>query len=230
MSLLLRIIFLVSRAFKRLGPLDLASSALRAKLAGDDSHFWMRAVSAVCFAFVLSACGQKQSFHGTDITGAMPALSFSLTRANDGAAVTASDYRGKIAILYFGYTHCPDVCPTTLANLSDVMDKLGDKRRDVRILFVSVDPTRDTPAVLQSYVKAFAPEVEGLRGSDNTVAALARRYRVAYSVTPASPGHPYEVMHSDAVFFFDRTNRARIVVTSTDDVKAIAQDVAGLLR
>ncbi|MBI3676846.1 MAG: SCO family protein [Proteobacteria bacterium] len=160
----------------------------------------------------------------------MPALSFSLTRANDGAAVTANDYKGKIAILYFGYTHCPDICPTTLANLSDVMDKLGEKRRDVRILFVSVDPNRDTLPVLQSYAKAFAPEVDALRGPDNAVAALARRYRVAYGVTQASPGHPYEVMHSDAVFFFDRTGRARIVITSTDDGKAIVEDIEALLR
>lgn len=180
--------------------------------------------------FLLLACEQKQAFHGTDITGAMPALSFSLTRANDGTPVKAADYVGKITILYFGYTHCPDVCPTTLANLSDAMDKLGDKRRDVRILFVTVDPNRDTQSVMQSYAKAFAPELDGLRGSANDVAALARRYRVAYGVTPASPGHPYTVMHSDAVFFFDRANRARLVITSTDDVKAVAEDVEELLR
>ena len=178
----------------------------------------------------IAACSPKHPWHMTDITGAMPALEFSMTRANDGKAVTAQDYRGKVTILYFGYTHCPDVCPTTLANLSEMLHSLGHDARGVRVLFVSVDPNRDTLPVLKEYVAAFAQEIDGLRGTDNALASLARRYRVIYSVTPRAPGHSYDVMHSNSVFFFDATGRARLVTTSTQDVKGIAEDVAHLLK
>lgn len=190
----------------------------------------MLRVAAFLSALLLAACGPSTvSWHMTDITGAMPPLSFSMVRANDGKPVTANDYRGKIVILYFGYTHCPDICPATLANLSNMLQQLKSGARDVRVLFVTVDLGRDTGAVLSSYVKSFAPQVDGLRGSGDALMTLARRYRVAYQVTPDSPGHPYSVMHSDAVFFFDRTGRARLVTTTTDDVAAIASDVHALL-
>ncbi|MGB8363468.1 MAG: SCO family protein [Rhizomicrobium sp.] len=165
----------------------------------------------------------------TDITGAMPALEFSMVRANDGAAVTAADYRGRVTVLYFGYTNCPDVCPTTLANLATVLQALGAQAKNVRVLFVTVDPDRDSLAALKTYVAAFAPQIDGLRGTADAVATLARRYRVTYLVTPASPGHPYEVMHSASTFFFDREGNARYVATSVADAPAIEADIRGLL-
>jgi protein SCO1/2 len=188
-----------------------------------------RTVLALAFLLLLAACGDGETWHATNITGAMPPLEFRMTRARDGAAVGADAYLGKIVILYFGYTHCPDICPTTLANLSDVIERLGPLRNQVRVLFVTVDPNRDTPAILDDYTKAFAPEIDGLRGSDDALAALARRYRVAFGVTQAEDGKPYAVMHSDAVFFFDGTGRARLVTTSTADTGAIAEDLRHLL-
>jgi protein SCO1/2 len=176
-----------------------------------------------------TGCSEHAGWHATDITGAMPTLALSMTRANDGKPVTAKDYRGKITLLYFGYTHCPDICPTTLANLSDMLQQLGSRADGVRILFVTVDPARDTDAVMHDYVKAFAPQIDGLRGSDDALVALARRYRVAYGVTPASGKNPYTVMHSDAVFFFDNSGHARLVATSTDDTRGITSDVRRLL-
>jgi protein SCO1 len=181
------------------------------------------------FLLLLAACNETARWHATDITGAMPPLAFKMTRANDGKAITAGDYRGKIVLLYFGYTHCPDICPTTLANLSDMLQQLGARAADVRVLFVTVDPNRDTQPVLRDYVKAFAPQIEGLRGSDDALVALARRYRVAYGVTPASGNNPYTVMHSDAVFFFDHSGRTRLVATATDDTHGLANDVGRLL-
>ena len=151
-----------------------------------------------------------------------------MMRANDGAFVNAANYRGKIVLLYFGYTHCPDECPTTLANVAVALKHLGPDAKDVRVLFVSVDPRRDTLPVLKRYVNAFAPQVDGLRGSDNQVAALARRYRVIYSVTPAAAGHDYEVMHSDSLFMFDRSGRARLVTMSTQDTVALAAEIKSL--
>jgi protein SCO1/2 len=179
---------------------------------------------AILFFAMLTLLGcSKPSWHMTDISGAMPRLDFHMTA--DGKPVTAEDFKGKVAALYFGYSHCPDVCPATLANLTGMMAKVGSP--DVRVLFVTVDPDRDTDAVLADYAKAFSPQVVGLRGSANQLAALARAYRVAYSV---KPGPPYEVMHSNAVFFFDRDGRARLVTTDTSDTAAMAADVKRLLE
>jgi protein SCO1/2 len=183
--------------------------------------------AVLALALLAAACGRQDSaWHATDITGAMPPLAFTMTRANDGKAVSDADYRGKVAVLYFGYTHCPDICPTTLANLAEALGKLGATAGDIRILFVTVDPNRDTPALMKGYVASFAPQVDGLRGSDNQIADLARRYRVAYSVTP---GADYEVMHSNAVFFFGRDGRAHLVSTDTKDIDALTADLKRLL-
>ena len=181
-------------------------------------------ILALALALLLAGCG-KPSSHMTDISGAMPALDFHLTRANDGTAVSGADYRGKVVALYFGYTNCPDICPATLTNLADMVARVGSP--DVAVLFVTVDPARDTPDVLKRYAAAFSPQVEGLRGGENALADLARRYRVAYSVK-TSP--TYEVMHSNAVFFFDREGRARLVTLSTEDTAAMADDVKRLLE
>ena len=180
-------------------------------------------ISVLLFALLLAGCG-RSSFHMTDISGALPTLDFRMTRASDGQTVTAADYRGKIVALYFGYTNCPDVCPATLANLTEMLAKV--QRPDVLVLFVSVDPARDTPASLKKYTAAFSPQIEGLTGPDNALASFARRYRVAYSVDPAPP---YTVMHSNAVFFFDKSGRARLVTTDTTDTSALAADVEKLL-
>jgi len=155
----------------------------------------------------------------------MPKLEFAMTRASDDAAVTAHDYRGRVVLLYFGYTHCPDICPATLANLADVLHRLGARAKDVAVLFVTVDPNRDTLPILKSYTNAFAPQIDGLRGSPDALAALARRYRVAYGVTE----NPYTVMHTSAVFFFDPKGRARLVTMSTENTADVAADIKRLL-
>lgn len=185
---------------------------------------------AVCLFVLLAACGQSApGWHATDITGAMPKLEFSLTRVSDSQPLRGTDYLGKVVVLYFGYTHCPDICPATLANLADAIQKLGPHANEVRVLFVTVDPDRDTGPALAAYARAFAPQVEGLRGTQDQLIDVTRRYRVIYSVTPETRGHPYEVMHSAAAFFFDRTGRARLVTTKTDDVAGLAADLKRLL-
>ncbi len=185
---------------------------------------WAGAVLALA---CLAACGRhKTEWYGSNIEGVMPDLHFTMTRASDGQTVTAKNFRGKEVLLYFGYTNCPDVCPTTLANIAGALNKLGPRAKDVRMLFVTVDPGRDTLPVLKSYVKAFSPEMVGLRGTKNAIAALARSYRVAYSV---DPGPPYQVSHSSAVFFFDAQGHARVVTLETDNTKALAGDMKALL-
>ena len=179
-------------------------------------------IAALLLALLLAGCS-KPGWHMTDISGGMPKLDFQMTA--DGKPVTAQDFRGKVVALYFGYTHCPDVCPTTLANLTEMLGKVGSP--DVRLLFVTVDPDRDTDAVMTDYAKAFSPQVVGLRATPNELANLARTYRVAYDV---KRGPPYEVTHSNAVFFFDREGRARLVTTDTTDTTAMAEDVKKLLN
>lgn len=179
-------------------------------------------LATIFLALMLAGCS-KSGWHMTDITQAMPRLSFHMSEK--GQLVTAKDFRGKVVALYFGYTHCPDVCPTTLANLADMAGKVNSK--DLRILFVTVDPDRDSDQILGDYVKAFSSQIIGLRGSANELADLARRYRVAYIVTK---GPPYQVMHSNAVFFFDKDGRARLVTTDTTDTAAMADDVKQLLN
>jgi len=170
----------------------------------------------------VAACSPKQPWHATDISGSMPELSFRMQRASDGAEVTAENYRGRAVLVYFGYTNCPDVCPTTLANLSDVVKRLGTDADRVRVLFVSVDPNRDTLEVLRPYAHSFGPGFDGLRGSDNEIASLARRYRVAYSVKTKPT---YSVMHTSAVFIFDDEGKARLVATDTTDTAGLAEDL-----
>lgn len=194
--------------------------------AASESVIWtlpMRLMATLLCLF-LAGCG-KTGWHMTDISGGSPALDFHFQRASDGAAVTGTTWRGKVVALYFGYTHCPDICPTTLANLTDMIDKV--KSPDLQVLFVTVDPDRDTVPVLKQYAGAFSPQIDGLRGGANDLAALARQYRVAYSV---KQGPPYDVMHSNAVFFFDREGRARLVTTDTTNAAAMAEDVKRLLE
>ena len=173
-------------------------------------------LGAVMLCAALTACGPRQPpFALHDISGLMPALQFKLSD-QDGKAVTAADYRGRIVLLYFGYTSCPDQCPTTLAKLTNVMRALGHESDQVRVLFVSVDPKRDTAAVLKRYVNFFGPQFVGLRSATaGPLDELTRRYRVAYHLEPPDRSGGYAVDHSSAIFIFDRDARARLLANGT---------------
>lgn len=179
---------------------------------------------AALIALLAPAAAAAAPWHNDDVTGAMPDLAFSLTEASDGRTVSAADLRGKVTLLYFGYTFCPDVCPTTLANMASVLQRLGKQADQVRLLFVTVDPNRDTLPVLKDYVADFGPEVEGLRGTPDALARLARRYHVTYSVTPSPDPTKYQVTHSSAILVFDRQGRVRLLITS---MASAAPDIAG---
>jgi len=177
--------------------------------------FFSRRAFAVALLGALLLAGQPaKAWNSDDMSGALPALSFTMTRASDGKTVTAADYKGKIVLLYFGYTFCPDVCPTTLLNITTMLKKLGKEADDVRVLFVTVDPNRDTLAVLKQYTEAFAPQLVGLRGTPNQLANLAKRYRVSYSVTLAHDGKPYAVTHGAVVYVFNRAGNIKLLFTS----------------
>jgi protein SCO1 len=179
---------------------------------------------------LLSACHSDEPppWQLTNITGHMPDLSFKLTD-DSGKAVTEADYRGHVALLYFGYTHCPDVCPLTLAHLHVVMQQLGTAADQVRILFVSVDPTRDTPAVLHGYVKAFDEHAVGLTGPAGDIEALSKRYRAAFTREPGKSDGSYDVSHSSGIYVFDGEGKARVLATPADPQEKLVHDLQWLL-
>ena len=184
-------------------------------------------------ALALAGCNADAKWHETDLTGAMPDLAFTMTSAATGKTVSADAFAGKVTLLYFGYTFCPDVCPTTLSNVALVLKKLGSKADDVWVLFVTVDPNRDSLPVLKDYTAAFAPQMVGLRGTADQLAALAKRYRVAYSVTPAAGDQPYAVTHSSAIYVFDQTGKVRLLISSMatgkPDIDGAAADLGRLV-
>ena len=183
---------------------------------------------AFCF-LLLAACAAKPAWQLNDVQGHLPDLQFNLV-ADDGKPATAAEFRGRYVLLYFGYTHCPDVCPLTLVHLHLVMQKLGADADKARILFVSVDPARDTPSVLHQYVAAFDPRITGLTGTPGEIAAMAKRYRAAFNAGPKKPDGSYEVSHSSGIYIFDRTGHARLLGTSADAVDAITHDVKLLME
>jgi protein SCO1/2 len=179
---------------------------------------------------LLAACSHPSPFALTNITGLMPPLQFNL-RDGDDRPVSARDYQGKVVLLYFGYTHCPDVCPTTLAMLSQAVRALGTDASQVRVLFVSVDPQRDTAPLLKRYVNYFGPQFVGLSGPDGALLPLTRRYRVAYHRDPPDHDGNYAVEHSSAIFVFDQRGRARLLASSSADYApmAVAADLRRLI-
>ena len=184
------------------------------------------ALAAVAAAALLGACSRDTApWHLADVSGHLPDLDFALT-ADNGQPATGESFRGRTTFVYFGYTHCPDVCPETMARLMQVLSKLGPDARNVRILFISVDPARDTPEALHAYVGAFDPQhAVGLTGTDRQIESLARRYRVAYQAEKHAPGDSYEVTHSSVVYVFDARGHARLLATDSDAPDVIAGDV-----
>lgn len=165
------------------------------------------------------------------IRGFLPDLKFELEAAG-GKTATADDFDGKVVMMFFGYASCPDVCPTTMAQLSQVLHVLGPDAQDhVRIIFVSVDPHRDTPEILQAYVDAFDSNAIGLTGSERQISRLARRYRVAYQIEKprGSDTDVYEVAHSRGIYIFDERGKARLLASDGESVEKLAAAVRDLL-
>ena len=164
------------------------------------------------------------------VRGFLPDLQFNLVGPGN-KAVSQADYLGKVVMMFFGYSSCPDICPTTMAQLSQVMHLLGPEADKVKILFVSVDPHRDTSDKLQAYVQAFDNHAIGLTGTEKQVADVARRYRVAYEIekpTAESPDN-YQVAHSRGVYIFDANGKAVLLASDSETVQALADSVKPLL-
>lgn len=186
-----------------------------------------RLISAIGF-ISLGACGPTPAFYGRDISTTMPPLEFTLT-GDAGKAVTEKDVRGKVTLLYFGYTNSPDDCPATLLKVALALERLGDDAGSVRILFVSVDPQRDSPARLESYVGAYAPEMMGVTGSEGELTALTKRYRLGFRREAPNARGAYAVHHSNDVLAFDRDGRARLLITPSETEEQVSEDLEALI-
>ena len=182
---------------------------------------------------LLSACTEEPAKWSLyDVSGHLPDLNFSLQAAGN-KTFTQDDLKGKTVLMFFGYASCPDICPTTMAQLSEVIAKLGDEAKDVRIIFISVDPHRDTPDMLQAYVDAFNKNAIGLTGKEDQIQNLARKYRIAYQIEKPKAGdnaEVYDVTHSRGVFIFDNQGKARLLASDTEAVDLVTKDVRQLLR
>ncbi|SAK55492.1 SCO1/SenC family protein [Caballeronia arationis] len=187
------------------------------------------ALCALC-AFLAGCSRPAEPWRLTDVSGHLPDLSFSLVD-DDGRAANGESFAGHATLVYFGYTHCPDVCPETMARLMQVLQQIGADANRARIVFITVDPARDTPAALHTYVRAFdAQHAVGLTGSDRAIASLAKRYRVAYQMEKRDANGTYEVTHSSAVYIFDAQGRARLLATDNDSIDAIAHDLRRVIE
>jgi len=184
-------------------------------------------------AAVLAACDRpggppKPSFKATDVTGADYGKTLALTD-HTGAPRSLADFAGKVVVLFFGFTQCPDVCPTTLATMSDVMKRLGPDSDRVQVIFVTVDPDRDTPAVLGPYVTAFDPRFLALYGDKDAIAKAAREFKVFYQKVPGKTEGTYSIDHTAASYVLDGKGRLRLYVRHQQTGEEIAADLKVLL-
>lgn len=182
----------------------------------------------LCIVLLLAACSDPPRFVSTDISTVDWGKDFSLTDHN-GQARKLADFRGKAVVMFFGYTQCPDVCPTTLSGLGSAMQILGDDAKRVQVLFVTVDPERDTPKLLAQYVPAFHPSFLGLLADEKNTRALAKEFKVFYAKQPGSAADSYSVDHSTGSFAFDPAGKLRLLLRHGEAPANIAADLKLLL-
>ncbi len=186
-------------------------------------------------AALLAACDggsawapKKANFKATDITGADYGKALALSD-HTGRARSLADWSGKVVVLFFGFTQCPDVCPTTLATLADVMKRLGPDADRVQVLFVTLDPERDTPAVLAPYVTAFDPRFLGLYGDKDATAKTTRDFKVFFQKVPGKTEGAYSIDHTAASYVLDGKGQLRLYVRHQQTGEDIAADIKALL-
>jgi protein SCO1/2 len=188
--------------------------------------FWLQ---ILLIATLISACSKSEpKFQSTDITDGTFSADFKMSDQT-GTPRSLSDFKGKVVAMFFGFTHCPDVCPTTLSELKSALAQLGPAAaKDVQVIFVTVDPERDTEQILTNYLGAFDPSFLGLRGTPVELQAPAKQLRIFYQRSEGKDGN-YSVDHSTPTYIFDREGRARLFVSHGAGAKVFAHDIAILL-
>ncbi|HXR56707.1 MAG TPA: SCO family protein [Casimicrobiaceae bacterium] len=178
----------------------------------------------------LVACGARgPSFEASDVTGSSFGHDFALKDAK-GNTRTLADFRGKAVVVFFGYTQCPDVCPATLATLADAMKQLGSEADRVQVLFITIDPERDTPQLLAQYVPAFDKRFLGLYGDADATARTAKEFKVIYQKVPGPAPGSYTMDHSAGSYVFDPKGRLRLFVSNGQGADVFVHDLRELLN
>lgn len=187
--------------------------------------------ASLLLACALAACqpgAPKAHFNSSDITGINYAQGFSLPDSS-GKIRNLAEFKGKVVVVFFGYTHCPDVCPITMAELKEAKRLLGKDGGKVQGIFITLDPARDTPEVLRQYVPAFDPSFIGLVGDEAQTAQTAKDFRVYYATTPGAQKGSYSVDHTAASFVFDKAGRIRLYTRYNQGADKLAADLRQLL-
>jgi protein SCO1/2 len=179
-------------------------------------------------ALLLSGCSEQKPFVSTDLSMVDWGKDFRLTDHN-GQARSLGDFKGKAVVLFFGYTQCPDVCPTTLSTMREAMTLLGDDAKRVQVLFATVDPARDTQQLLAQYVPSFHPSFLGLYADERTIAAVAKDFKVFYAKSPGKTPETYSIDHSTGSFAFDPQGKLRLLLRHGETPANVAADLKLLL-
>ncbi len=195
------------------------------------ARFWLMNTVLSAFVLFLAGCSQSQEhWNGKNISGLMPDLEFNLTD-DTGKAVTEADSNGQVRLLYFGFTSCPDVCPATLSTLSNGIKQMPKElQKNVTTFFISVDPERDTPERISSYVTFFGDRIVGLTGEEPALRKLAKRYRTTFGYEEPDAFGNYEVSHSAAVYVFDGAGSVRLLFRTDLTSRMISEDLTALVR
>ena len=190
--------------------------------------------AAALLAVVVAACDKASGpsaapqFRGVDITGAEYARNLSLPDQN-GQPRTLADFKGKVTVVFFGYTQCPDVCPTTMVELAQVKKALGSDGERVQGLFVSIDPERDTPEILKAYMASFDPSFVALRGTPEQTLAVAKEFKVFYAKVPGKTEGSYTMDHTAGSYILDGNGKVRLFERYGGGVEALTADLKVLL-
>ena len=193
--------------------------------------FVLRGFIIAVMTMILMACSPKPEFKNVDITGSTAfGKDFSLLDP-DGKDRTLADFKGKAVVMFFGYTQCPDVCPTTLTEMQQVMTLLGPKSDKVQVLFVTVDPDRDTAAILKQYVPSFDSRFLGLRPADEAaLEKVTKDFKIYYKKVPGSNPGSYTMDHSAGSYAFDPEGRLRLYIKHAQGPETLAHDLKELLK
>ena len=189
-------------------------------------------VAGLLFIAALAACGSDRAqvkFKASDITGAQFGRDFQLTD-HHGKKRSLKDFRGKVVVIFFGFTQCPDICPTTLAVLASALKQLGADAARVQGIFITIDPERDTADLLARYVPAFHSSFLGLYGDATETAKVAQEFKVIYEKRPSKTSSTYTMDHSAGTFIFDPQGRLRLYVSHGQSAEVFAHDIKLLLR
>ena len=192
---------------------------------------FLRSCCIAALLLILTACSPKPEFKNIDITGSTAfGKDFSLLDP-DGKVRTLADFKGKVVVIFFGYTQCPDICPTTLTEMQQVMTILGPQSDKVQVLFVTVDPERDTAAILKQYVPAFDPHFLGLRPADDAaLEKIGKDFKIYFKKAPGSSPGSYTMDHTAGSYAFDPDGRLRLYIKHAQGPETLAHDLKELLK